>query len=364
MTLNPFKITMGIAARIASFLLYLITFFAAFGGKISPQIWAIPSGFVLFFPYLYILTTLTGVLWLCSRKIFPALGAAAVVVICFPMATDVMPIRFKSETEKGDKTFTLLTYNTLGLQDRQYDSIPYSRALAYVISSDADIVCLQECYCLPKAPKGSILASQVDSLRAIYPVEIDGGNVGICFLSKYPGVKIDVPDDAKSLCMLCGFKIKGQRVDVLGVHLASYNLSTDERDVVTSIRGLHSAKASVSEFKHTIWHKLGSAFKDRAQDAVVLRSLLDSPKVSPTAIVCGDFNDVPLSWTWRTVKGDDMTDAYTEAGSGPIITYNAHMFYFHIDQILYRGDIKAIAIEKGRNKNSDHYPLLATFSIE
>jgi endonuclease/exonuclease/phosphatase (EEP) superfamily protein YafD len=54
-------------------------------------------------------------------------------------------------------------------------------------------------------------------------------------------------------------------------------------------------------------------------------------------------------------------DAYRQCGFGPEITYNANKLYFRIDHILYRGDMDAINIRRGKLKSSDHYPLLATF---
>ena len=97
---------------------------------------------------------------------------------------------------------------------------------------------------------------------------------------------------------------------------------------------------------------------DRAAD--ILRAL---DKVSGPLIVCGDFNDVPESWCYRLLRGDDLRDAYVETSFGPLITYNRHAFWFHLDQILYRGPLQALSVKKGRLRSSDHYPLLAEFEF-
>lgn len=363
MTLNPLKISLGIAAKIISAIIFLLTIVASVGGKISPHIWAVPSGLVLFFPYLYIATFIIGVYWLCRVKVIPSIVAVIVLVVCFPAAHTAVPLHFKKDAT-GKNTFTLLTYNVLGYADRQHDSLDYSRTLAYIIEKDADIVCIQESYGLPQGKKNSTLAMQTDSLRSRYPFIFTSGRSAITWLSKYPAVMGTVPDSLKHFASLCSVKIDGTKVDLIGVHLSSYCLSDEEREVVTDIRGIRSAKESISEFRHSIWHKLGVAFKARATDAVQLRDFIDTGHISTDAIICGDFNDVPLSWTYRKIIGSDFHDAYTDTGFGPIITYNAHLFYFHIDQILYRGSLKPLNIEKGKLKSSDHYPLLSTFSIE
>ena len=51
-------------------------------------------------------------------------------------------------------------------------------------------------------------------------------------------------------------------------------------------------------------------------------------------LVCGDFNDTPISYAHRTIQGD-LTDAFAESGRGMGITYNQNFFWFRIDNILH-----------------------------
>ena len=48
-----------------------------------------------------------------------------------------------------------------------------------------------------------------------------------------------------------------------------------------------------------------------------------------------------------------MRDAYADSGFGPTITYIDNRFYFHIDQIFYRGDMRAVDIVRGDIKSSE-----------
>ena len=72
---------------------------------------------------------------------------------------------------------------------------------------------------------------------------------------------------------------------------------------------------------------------------------------------------MPLSYTWRLFNSSGFRDAYVDAGNGPMYTFNAFHMLFHIDQILYRGDMRAVSVEKGRLKASDHHPVSATLVI-
>lgn len=78
-------------------------------------------------------------------------------------------------------------------------------------------------------------------------------------------------------------------------------------------------------------------------------------------IVAGDFNDIPGCYALRELCRDDFRNAFTEAGCGPIVTYHANRFYFHIDHIVYRGNMEAVAYRRGDCEASDHYPVIATF---
>ena len=39
------------------------------------------------------------------------------------------------------------------------------------------------------------------------------------------------------------------------------------------------------------------------------------------------------------------------------------MFYFHIDQMLYRGNLEALSLKIGKINSSDHYPLIGEFAF-
>ena len=77
----------------------------------------------------------------------------------------------------------------------------------------------------------------------------------------------------------------------------------------------------------------------------------------PYIIVCGDFNDTPISYTHRTIA-QDLDDAFTQSGRGLGISYNQNRFYFRIDNILTSKNLRAYNCTVDRSiKESDHYPI-------
>lgn len=356
-----------ILARTLSYALFLLTLLSAFGGRVSPHIIALPSMLMLIFPYLFIATFIVGVAWLLARRPVPAITAAIVVVITWTASMEAVPLSFHKNAAPHEKTFTLLSWNAMEFADNTTGISPskvnvLSPTLSYLIASGADVICLEETTSISYRILKKAARRQLDSLRSIYPHILTSGKSDITLLSKYPARLATAGCTDGSFYALFNLSIHGQRIDVMGVHLTSYSLSEPDREVVSDIRGIRSAKNSMNMLRTDIRRKLATAFEERATASAHIRAMLDS--IPGAVIVCGDFNDVPASWTYRTVKGADMHDAYARTGFGPMVTYNDHLFWFHIDQILYRGPLRALRVDKGKVRTSDHYPLTATFALE
>lgn len=350
-----------IIGKFLTYLLYLVTIMSAYGGFIPPRLWALPSMLTLVFPYLLILCILVALGWLIGKRIFTAISGGLTVVACWPVAIAACPVAFSTEPTKP--CFSIMTYNVYNLRDYQHPRAKgYSRSLSTVIDSEADIVCLQELYDMPSPNSDRSL--QFDSLRYIYPYIIkgkpfEGYITPYMLLSKFPAHEVKIPTSYWNDCALYRIQLPGQELHVLNVHLTSYQLTSRERKVVSNIRGLRSARESLRMDK-SLYSKLSTAFRERAKLSRHIRQLIDS--IPDPLIICGDFNDVPGSYAYRTIRGSDMSDAVAKTTFGPIITYNAHGFLFHIDQILYRGDLQPNNTTRGSIKSSDHYPVTTIFS--
>lgn len=117
----------------------------------------------------------------------------------------------------------------------------------------------------------------------------------------------------------------------------------------------------MAKFKETMTNNVPIQLMLRRKHTECLREAID--RVKGPLVMCGDFNDVPESFAYRLLRGTDLRDAYVDTSFGPMVTYNRHAFWFHLDQIFYRGDIKPLWVKKGHIRSSDHYPLLAEFEF-
>lgn len=356
-----------LAMRIISIVIYLATIIAAFGGSVNPDYLAFPSVMCLAFPYLAIVSILLIIFWAACRKIFfCALGIGTIILCLTPLST-AFPLGSSRNPEGNGQIFKIISWNILHGQDIRKADATGNRAIEYMIDSEADIICLTELRWYHDSEIHNFTPQLRDSLFAAYPYRAGLNTTDIKILSKYPVERLDkISFDDIGNCRFDFFKIffpEEKFLVVAMVHLYSYGLSEEERKVVTDINSVETAKSSMNELKGSIRKKMGNAFQHRAEDATKLREEIDDIAPDVPLIVCGDFNDVPASWTYNIVRGDDLHDAYVETNFGPAITYNLHAFYFHIDQMFYRGPLNALDVVVGKINTSDHYPLIGTFQF-
>ena len=356
-----------LAMRVVSVIVYVATIIAAFGGRINPDYLTFPSLLCLAFPFLAILSIILIIFWALCRKIFFCGYGILTIVICLTPLSDAFPLGSPRSPEKEGEIFKIISWNVIHGRDLREPEYPGNRALEFMIDSKADIICLTELLGFNQKEIPNLTTGLLDSLFAAYPYKAGLKNTDIKLISKYPVKRLEkISYNNDGNCRFDFFLVNfpTNQLVVAMVHLYSYGLSEEERQVVTDINSMETAKTSIDEFKGSIRQKLRSAFRNRAEDARKLRAEIDEIPEDTPLIVCGDFNDVPASWTYNIVRGADLRDAYAETNFGPAVTYNLHAFYFHIDQMLYRGPLTALDLTVGKINTSDHYPLIGEFQFK
>lgn len=343
---------------------YLFTIISAYGGYFNPDHWTLPSIGVIFFPYLAILTLVISAVWFFARKYIIGSVGIALLLACGPTFVEALPFRFGHTPTNPAKTFKMISFNCLHMEDTKNADAELNRSLHFLIHSGADFICLQELYGFgtPEIPKR--YKPQIDSLLQVYPyVSTDGGKE-LEFASKYPfeTLQVKLGKDVKyGSVSAYRLSIDRQPLTVVNVHLSSYLLSDQERNIITEAGSKKGMQNSIKEFEGSVYGKMKNAFSMRAKVSKAIAEYADS--LQGNVVVCGDFNDVPGSWSYRNFTKRGFEDAYAQTGFGHLITYNQHLMWFHIDQILFKGDLVPLYVRKERLNASDHYPLVAEFEF-
>ena len=118
--------------------------------------------------------------------------------------------------------------------------------------------------------------------------------------------------------------------------------TTDDKGTICDIRNI-----SVS---------LKKGFAQRAHQAQVVKAQID---LSPyPVIVTGDFNDTPVSYSYRKIR-KGLNDSFVTSGYGAGFTYRGNYPPNRIDYILYDNALESRQFDIIKAKYSDHYPVVA-----
>ena len=99
----------------------------------------------------------------------------------------------------------------------------------------------------------------------------------------------------------------------------------------------------------------------RSRQANIIREQIEQ---SPyPVIVCGDFNDVPMSYTYRTLASK-LNDSFSEMGNGYSYTFCGFFDLLRIDYILSSKQFRTLSYEVLPIKLSDHYPVMARVIVK
>lgn len=330
----------------------------AYSPMISPvqhPVWACAG---LFIPIFIILNLCFIVFWAFAKwkmMIVPI----AFFLLGWNSLMSYSPINFSSESSGGE-TLEILTYNVMQMQRKKVaDGSRVNPILDYIKDSRADIVCLQE------YPFNNIKIK--NSLMEIYPYmrmcKVSNSNVVVCY-SKYPVKFIEEIKVESKFNGSAAFKVqyKDKEIPLIINHLESNKLDAHDKEVYTDMLKSPDENKVKRGGKHLL-KKLAEAMSIRGPQADVISEYIDE-KYSPYMIVCGDFNDTPVSYVHNKI-GERLQDAYREAGNGPGITYNRNFLYFRIDHIMVGDAYRVLDCRVDDSIDaSDHYPLKCRLEIK
>lgn len=340
---------------------------SAYGGAIDPNKSVWPQIFGMTFPaWIILMLVMVPVSFIIWRK--SALLPTAALLIAMPAILTISPLHIGGALSQSERasSFSVMTYNVYGFVDHEFESddsggkgAKESRSLQQIIDTQPDIVCMQEGY-----NPNYRFKLQMDTINKIYPYSNFIPEGGEIIFSKYPFKIVPTPQPAWHTAHYSAYEldVDGHPLLVVNCHLQSIGLTPDDKALyreLTDKRIESPTRSELSKVKNSILSKLAVAFKLRAEQARHIRQFLE--EYPGNAILVGDFNDVQGNYAYRSICSAGMRDAYADSGFGPTITYIDNRFYFHIDQIFYRGDMRAVDIVRGDIKSSDHYPMTATF---
>ena len=339
-----------------------LLFSAAYSPFAHPVSSPIQACMGLAFPIFLIVNILFLIFWLLVKYKF-ALFPLIVLIVCYPQIRSYIPINYQTK-EIPEGSIKVLSYNVMNFNGLKKPN----KILQYISQSDADIVCLQE-YSV-STNNSHLTAKDIKKAMSKYPyskvVNLCKNSSGnkVALYSKHPiltSKKIDFESQYNGSVVFT-LKIEADTLMLINNHLESNKLTKEDKDTFGKMLKEPDAQNVKSGSKQLI-KKLAEASAIRSSQAENIAEVI---KQSPhkSIVVCGDFNDTPISYTHRVIS-ENLNDAFEKSGKGLGISYNQNRFYFRIDHILTSKNIQAYNCKVDRSiGESDHYPIMTHIKIQ
>ena len=340
---------------------------------LSPINWPYLSLMGYFFPAFLFANGLFLALWVFVnwRYLFiPVIGFIAAYqplsLYCpFFTSASVDEAEYSSQTK-----LTVLSYNTYdwGKYDKTVEDGKES-VIEYIASQKPDIICLQESPLDNKTME--IIKDYMPEMKYHTSIRNDDDKYGVIlsFLSKYPIKKeknLEIPSKSNAAGAIC-VDINGKQLLVVNCHLETQSLSLSEKEgfsrLVHGVANGEVERDSMKSGSKFYLKKLSASAQKRAPQAELVSEFIKENSNIST-IVCGDFNDIPLSYTHHIIS-NGLTDCYQKRGRGFGFSYCHNAMRVRIDHILCSPDINPIKCWVDSDiKLSDHYPIISHCLLE
>jgi len=350
--IKQFAINMVAGANIATVLLMLAT---GFSDRLHPGSHPLLSIIGTAFPIFLLLNLLFVLFWITFnwKKLWiPIVG----YVLAYVPISTYMPMNQRQDVP--EECIKILTYNVCAYGGNYKYEDAFERITDYLRKQQADIVCTQE-------DVDTWRRYMMNSYQKLYPyndttvfVNTAWAFNGMGIHTRYPILRkerIRYPSAANG--SMAYFLKKGKdTLLVINNHLENTHLTLEDRArYKTMLKGDMESDTARAESMQML-DKLSQAAAIRARAVDAVKNYMKAHSQYPT-IVCGDFNDTPISYS-RHALAESLTDCFTASGRGIGLSYNQKGFWVRIDHILCSSDFTPYNCQvDSKTDFSDHYPM-------
>lgn len=335
--------------KFASLLLCIALIFSISACYVTPAKYWLLQFFGLFFQIIFILNVLALIFWSFTKSKLKYIHLAIVILGVLYLGRF---IQFAGSTSDDADSIKIITYNVYDFKEYNDTKIrTHNEISEFLLAENPDIICLQE-YNVPQQMIDENIVLQKLVKQYKYACN---NNSGEKILSKYPFVENDKFTIKDTPVTFANININGKIVRIYNCHLQSTSFNPE-----VSQKKLADETTRSSEVIQ-VSSKLKKAFVKRAKQVDDIAAHI-SKSPYPT-IVCGDFNDTPMSYTYQKMRGK-MRDAFVGAGSGMPHTYRKLLSLLRIDYVFANKNFDALEYKIAKQiKHSDHYPVVVKLKL-
>jgi endonuclease/exonuclease/phosphatase family metal-dependent hydrolase len=342
---NKGMFTLNIILIILTFVAYALPFLA-------PKSFPILSVLTLFMPFFFIVNGLFFVYWgIQFKKRMFVSGLVLLIGITF--INKFYKFSSHDYLKQEGKDFTVMSYNVRLFNVFKWidrDDVP-SDILEFINEKNPDVLCIQE----------YSSSANIDLKVYRHKYIFTGGNqikTGQAIFSKFPIIdqgNIVFPNSSNNV-VFADIKKGKDIIRVYNMHLQSIKISPDVNEIDDNIDAINQQKSQL------LFIRISKAFKQQQQQAEIFKE--HKKECIYPVIICGDMNNSAFSYVYRGIKGT-LKDSFEEAGKGFGETYKFRYYPARIDYIFVDEKMTVKNFESfPKFVNSDHFPIMATLSLE
>ena len=333
------------ALVIISALALCISYLSVF---IDPAFMSLPYFFGLYFIPIFLLNLALLAIGLIHMKKYLAISLIALLPTLL-VADRFVKFGGEEKSITGDEV-KVMTYN-VGRFRAASKGMNSEHALSKISEFAAreapDILCLQEF----QLSDTSALSRVIKYLPYRYHSFKHGSKyTGNVTLSRYPIIGSGIISFEKStnMCIWCDLRIGDHKVRVYNCHLQSNAMS------FTNIIKKMSQKGQFSDEVKTVHENLAQKNLQRSGQVGMVHDHIAACTIP--SIICGDFNDTPMSYTYHRLAAGHK-DSFADGGNGLGATFSVLWPLLRIDYILVPQNVTCDRTTVNRVPFSDHYPV-------
>ncbi len=333
---------LNIVLAVLTIVAYLLPFLA-------PKLFPILAVLTLFLPFMLVLNALFFCYWVIQVK-RQLLLSGFILAIGFTFINKWY--KFSSTENQLPTDLKILSYNVRLFNKFQWSekqTVPVEIS-DFIKENKPDFLCIQE----------FSNADKFDQKSYKYKYINWKGNkikTGQAIFSKFKIInsgEIVFPNSINNI-VFCDIKLKNDTVRIYSMHLESLKITPDVNEINQDLNEINQTKSG------RMFRLISKAFKAQQQQSEIFMAHKNNCKFP--VFICGDMNNSAFSYVYQNIRGD-LQDSFVVAGTGFGKTYDFKYYPARIDYIFMDKKFKITNFKTFNEiKDSDHFPVMATFSL-
>ncbi|MEO8821410.1 MAG: endonuclease/exonuclease/phosphatase family protein [Ginsengibacter sp.] len=339
----------------------------------NPQNWWFLSLLTLVLPYLLLILFIFFIVWIFVKPLWSIISLA-IILSSLHAVKNIFPFHLQSEfvIHKKNNNIRIMSWNVELFNILHYKDHPEKKQemIDLINKYDPDVACFQEMVAGENKKAINYFPGIFNALKFTdyfysYSVKNDFDryhHFGIIIFSKFPIIRkqtlVNYPDSYNSTFQFVDIVTAKDTFRIFNIHLQSLKFSQANLNYLDN--GTIPSEGNISESKSII-SKIKRGILKRASQADFIK---DEINHSPyPVIICGDFNDVPVSYAYETI-GKGLQNAFAQKGSGISRTFSSISPTLRIDNIFTDKKFEITQYTRLIKDYSDHFPIIADLKYQ